>query len=322
MKFMTLTLTLMIVLQASVSEASDFAVVQLKNHVVMKTENLKLKDILDDTGTDIEFMAKHGDVVVLNGDESTETISRSDLYAILMKEGIDLDSVSIKMDHSVSVERGQTIELNDGAKKKLLDALTKSYGIPPSDIKIESVKILPKIPDTKDSATFFTGIDVLDVSKTSNAKFVATVENADGIESEHNLFVRLTVETSVAQLKEDMQSGASINEESVVYGRKKLETLTDKLFVKSMSQGKSFKLINSVRKDGVLMASDVAESILVAEGSLVTITFRGSGLNISTLGKLQTSGEIGQLVKVENVDSQRIVSGILISSDEVEVAHD
>ena len=76
MKFMTLTLTLMIVLQASVSEASDFAVVQLKNHVVMKTENLKLKDILDDTGTDIEFMAKHGDVVVLNGDESTETISR------------------------------------------------------------------------------------------------------------------------------------------------------------------------------------------------------------------------------------------------------
>lgn len=319
LEIMTTILALMMALPAAAAEPTQIGV---STHVVMKTDRLLLRDVLDPAETDVDFMSDHGGLVVLDEKDDSEVITKTQLYTVLMTAGINLEDLHIRMDRSVNIERGQKLELNEATHKKVVQQIVEKFGIPAQDVKIESAKILPRIEKDANDSVFFKSVRILDVDKLNNSKFIAVTENIDGIEKEHTLFLNLKIETTVAQIKHDAEVDDALIEDDIVYGRKELDTLTGKIFTKKIANGKSYKLNNAILKDNVLMIDDVRESLLVGEGVMVTLTYRSSGLSISTLGMLQTSGEIGQIVRVENIDSQRIVKGRLVSADEVEVAND
>lgn len=58
---------------------------------------------------------------------------------------------------------------------------------------------------------------------------------------------------------------------------------------------------------------------IVRRGQTVTLTAAGGGINVSMIGKALMDGAINQRIRVENVNSGRIIEGIVRSREEVEI---
>lgn len=303
-------------------QAEGLLKVSLKDKVILKSEQLTIKDLVVPSETDLDFIRKYGDLLVLTNKDSDDSIDRSRFYSSLIKSGANIENLSLKMNGSVEIERGQDIDLNDHARKKVLRLFTTRYRLPKQDVKFLNTRILPKVA-TKDLETlYFKTVQIRDLSNLKNAKFKVVVEDEDGRVSEHTLFASLDIETTVLVAKQDIDSGATLEEGQFIKGRQKIKKLKGPLLHSTDLKSGNYKYTKSVKKDEVLLAEVLRESILVKEGALVTLSYKTPHLTVSTLGKVRGSAEIGQVVRVENIDSQRIVNGKLVSPDLVEVVNE
>ncbi|TFF22132.1 flagellar basal body P-ring formation protein FlgA [Jiella endophytica] len=65
--------------------------------------------------------------------------------------------------------------------------------------------------------------------------------------------------------------------------------------------------------------TDIAMPDLVKAGSQVTLVYREAGLVITSLGTALRSGAEGDLVKVRNIDSGIVVSGVIDSDGTIRI---
>ena len=296
--------------------------VAFQKHVEMKSDELFIKDIVDSEGTDVEFIQKYGNLKITDSNDESETIDRSRIYRDLIKAGADLDHIQFVMNGAVTVERGQKIDLPSAAEQKIIDIVSSTTQVPKADIKIASVRILPKLQDGEETDPYFKSIQAQNLSHSNNTKFEAVVENTDGVENHHELIVAFDVETTVLVANSDLVSGTILSSDKFVAGRQKLKSLDGKILRQGDLGNKTLKLIVSIAKDNVILADDIKQSVVVADGAQVTLSYKMPGLHISTTGIIQGVSEIGQVVRVENTDSNRVVTGRLVSPDLVEVGND
>ncbi|MBT8098759.1 MAG: flagellar basal body P-ring formation protein FlgA [Gammaproteobacteria bacterium] len=83
-------------------------------------------------------------------------------------------------------------------------------------------------------------------------------------------------------------------------------------------------LVGQTLKQAIVAGRVVTPSMLkvqhvVERGQTVTLTSAGSGIAISMLGKALMNGTINQRIRVENVNSGRIVEGVVRSGEQVEI---
>lgn len=69
-----------------------------------------------------------------------------------------------------------------------------------------------------------------------------------------------------------------------------------------------------------LRASDVAAPILIKKGALVTVTFNMDGLRLTHQGVAMTSGAAGDVIGVKNIQSERILKGVIDGQNLVSIA--
>ena len=69
----------------------------------------------------------------------------------------------------------------------------------------------------------------------------------------------------------------------------------------------------------VITPAMLAADQIVRRGQTVTLIATGGGVNISMTGKAMTDGALGQRIRVENLNSGRVVEGIVRSPEHVEV---
>lgn len=69
----------------------------------------------------------------------------------------------------------------------------------------------------------------------------------------------------------------------------------------------------------VITPAMLAADQIVRRGQTVTLIATGGGVNISMTGKALTDGALGQRIRVENLNSGRVVEGIVRSPEHVEV---
>ncbi|OVE80547.1 flagella basal body P-ring formation protein FlgA [bacterium K02(2017)] len=296
--------------------------VTLKEHLTLDAGSLKIIDIVDSKNTDIDFIRNFGDTIITTETDTFQKLSLSKVYRVLSEAGADLGQLQIKMKNSIKIERGQSIELNNHASKKVLRKITEIYNIPERDIIINSARILPKLDDeTNSDLAYFKKISPISFKNLKNSKLKVLIENVNGEEKEHTLYLNLNIETSVLMIKNELDSGTTLQLDHFIEGRQKMSSLDGKLINSQDVKAQTYKLISSAAKDKILINQMIRKSVLVNDGSLVTIRYKTPHLNISALGKIYGSGEIGQIVKVMNIDSERMVKGKLISPDLVEVIY-
>jgi len=244
------------------------------------------------------------------------------MYNILLGAGANLDNISIVMNNGVKVERGQAIELDDRAITKLKKSIESQYRVPKKDIKVSKMRILPRLSEETVKAPYYRSVEIMDVTDLKNATFKVVVEDQDGRSTDHVLYASLYIETTVLVAKDEIAQDTTLQDQLYIQGRQEITRLDEAFLRKEDLLGRTFKFKKTIKKDEIFKVGLLRDSVVVQEGATVTLSYKSANLSVSTLGKLKTTAEIGQVVRVENVNSQRVVNGTLISKDIVEVAHD
>jgi flagella basal body P-ring formation protein FlgA len=134
------------------------------------------------------------------------------------------------------------------------------------------------------------------------------------------LFFSFSVEAAQVKalvLNKDIKRGQSITEDDV-----ELEIIEDKTsndFMTSLGS-RPIKAIGNMKKGKSLKVSDlIIDRFLVHKGDTITVKFVRKNLVIETQGISLTNGTMKDMVKIKNLDSNKIVRGIVSGEREVKI---
>lgn len=315
-----ITIAVLLFLMSGNVLAAGMQKVSFKNKIVMREPELKLRDLIEAENTDINFLRQYGDLVIGNEEDIEDHLVRSQIYAVFHKAGINLDNIQFRINGGIQIERGQLVDLPMDATNKVKNIVKGITNIPSNDITILKARLLPKLPEENPEHLFYKKVEALNLKKASNSKFRVIVENVEGSQSEHTLFVQFQVETTVLMAKDGLQAGETLSQDDYLVGRQRIHHLNEMLIRSQNLKEGTFKIVHPIAKDQVFKKGMLRKSLVVADGTLVTLSYKSRGLNIKGLGRVVESGEVGKIVRLENIDSKRIVKGRLVSQDVAEVS--
>lgn len=293
--------------------------VTFRPSVALNENKLFIRDLVDPDQTDLDFIKEFGSVSVTDDEDDSDYISRAQLYSALNTSGANLSAYNFSSTGGVAVERGQKIELSKTNQDKIVAAIAKGYGITETDIVIKSARISPRFEKVDNSEPHIRRINSMDLNRLSQAVLSVDIEDLNGETAEHKLYLALNIETTVMVARETIGAEESITPDHFISGRQKIKSLGGKVLSVSQLKNKNFKTVKEVSRDAVLLNDMIRESVVVKEGSPVSISYKTPFLNIKAMGKLLMASEIGKVVRVENIDSKRTIEGKLVSQDLVEV---
>jgi len=79
-------------------------------------------------------------------------------------------------------------------------------------------------------------------------------------------------------------------------------------------------LVRSIKEGGVIEMSAVQQPHLIRKGEMVKIVYNRGGIFLSTQGVAHTNGAIDEMIKVQNINSKKILNCRVSAAGLVEVA--
>lgn len=312
--------TFLLVLVSTAALAGDTLTVRLKRAVTIESDSVKLSDIIDTAGTDIEFARRFGNVT-LDLAPDAAAVDHSLVLAALSQAGADLDAIRFTGSGGATLERGLEINLPESARAKITALISSGYGVPAADMTLKTARLLPKPRNNDPQGLTFSDFTALDLSHLNRAKFKATLTDDMGSRTACTLTLNLAVETTVVTAAADLEAGITLTDTDIVSGRAPLTSLSGRILAATDLKGKAFKVRDAIGRDDIITDHDVSEILQIKKGAPVTLTYKTAMISIKATGTLQDDAEVGSVVQAENVDSKRSVTGRLVSKDEVEVSY-
>ncbi len=90
-------------------------------------------------------------------------------------------------------------------------------------------------------------------------------------------------------------------------------------YLASITELSGQRLKHQVIGGRIMTPSMLKADIIVKRGQSVTLVVRNDHMNISMAGKALTDGALNQRIRVENLNSQRVVEGLVRSPEYVEI---
>ena len=112
--------------------------------------------------------------------------------------------------------------------------------------------------------------------------------------------------------------GHKIDEKMLTYEKRNISLLNEGYFTQTKDLNHT-EARRNLRRGSVLTQNNTLQSKMVKSGQNVTLILDYKGINIRTSGKALRSARMGQLVKVRNSKSQKIVEGIVAGEGLVKV---
>lgn len=304
------------------SRADEPLSVLLKDKVRVENNRITLQDLIDEDGTDVEFVQRYGKMPLSSLNEQEQKITQTKLLALLYKSGVDVNNIRFKNAANIELERGQEVTLPPSFKSRLSKDISRTYNIPLEGITLGLARILPALKDPNYQLMQIKKILPRDLKNLARAHFEIHVQNLDGQIMSHDLYLSLKINVSAYTAKEFLSSGSTVTTQDFTRGKILLTTLGERLAnPNAMAANVSYKLTREIPQNGMLLENMLREINLVEEGSAVMLSYKTPMLRVQTQGKLLESAEIGKMVRAENMDSKRSVTGVLIAKDLVEVSH-
>lgn len=316
------SLTILVILMAIPSAwADDVLQVQFKSHITSPGNSIQLKDVIDNEHTDLEFMQRYGNMTLNALKSDAEKIEPMQIMALLGQSGADMTKIQFKQFGSIALERGQTVELPNTLKQKIISDIAVNYGIPEQDIGFGATRVLPKLPSEQTNDLKFSQIVIHDLSHLDQVKVTAFVEDQNGHTTTHDFSVALNINTNTLTAAQDIPAGSPLQTSKYWSARSKLTELNGRILLPDAVKDKTLRTNTNIQKGAVILANAVDETQAVTRGKVVTVSYKTAQIDIKTQGTLLDDAEVGSLVRVENLESKRSVTGRLLSKDLVEVAH-
>ena len=130
--------------------------------------------------------------------------------------------------------------------------------------------------------------------------------------------VSIVVMQAVLVAKRTLPKGHLVTASDVVFEEQDVARLRNGYFA-TLDELAGQKLKQQIIGGRVLTPGVLAADIMVRRGQSVTLVVRNGQMNIAMSGKALTDGALNQRIKVENVNSERIVEGLVRSPETVEI---
>jgi flagella basal body P-ring formation protein FlgA len=117
----------------------------------------------------------------------------------------------------------------------------------------------------------------------------------------------------------DIARGEVIGESDLVYGTIPANTVFSGIAT-SVDALKGMEARRMLRAGEIVRLDDVRHPVVVAKGSIVTMTFEAPGVTLTASGRAMGEGGVGDTITVQNPASFRQISGVVTGPGAVRAA--
>lgn len=151
------------------------------------------------------------------------------------------------------------------------------------------------------------------------SKTLSVMLNVDGVPQQKiKMHGILNLYDDVVVTNHRLRRNTIISEDDLTLARRKVTGFAHQL-IPSISAAVGMKISKSLGGGAVLLSRYVQKQPLVLRGDMVTILVTSGRLKITAQGEAKTKGAEGDMVKVKNITSRRIISARVIDRGLVEV---
>ncbi len=295
--------------------------INLMNKVALEDDVITIKDISSVTGDDTDLVNKVKSIAIGNapGANSERRIDLSFIRMRLKSSNVNIKDVTFTNTKSVLVSVESTkikgLEIAQKAKEYLLDFL-------PMDERETTVELgrIPAdqwVPRRRDKIDFF--ITLVDTNKDrGKIELVVSASSNSKLFFKVPVYFNVRVFEFVAITKRKMGRKQQLTKESVFIARRDTTRMRGMAF-SSFDDLKGMTTTASVPAHTILTDYMVETPPTIKQGTIVKLIVKKSGFKIVTKGLAQQTGYKGEVIKVKNLNSKKMLYGKIMNSDSVHV---
>jgi len=299
--------------------AESVIFVNLNNKSTIVNNDILLKDIASFKGEDLELINKLKNIYICSSPlpGKTKIISRQHINLRLKQNDIPLDNISFNPQGSVKAERSSTVISKEKIKRIVRDYITKN--LIHSDRKIIIKNIYVKKDVVLPEGNIVYQVAGLKNKKLSGIMNLPVIFEVNG-GYKKKIFTRVDIEcfSEVIVAKRPLPRNKIISIDDIDIVEMDVAKLPLNVIVSSEDIiGKRTK--RKIDSKTVLRKDLVEFPPAVNRGDVVTIIAESVCLKISARGRIKKKGHIGEIVKVENMDSRKEIYAKVIDAYTVTV---
>jgi len=203
-------------------------------------------------------------------------------------------------------------------KELFLSFVEHQAAIPDADLVVENFQVRPVVMNIPEGKITYRVVNAFRPVSSGHQSIVVSI----AVDSQETGQARIDGDIcqyrQVVCLTNRLSRHTILTGDDVVLLRKNIGLLGENSFG-SVDDVIGKRLTTSQREGGVLYASILEDPPLVERNDMVTIVVHGQSFRITVPGQVRSAGARGEVVKVKNLMSRKVIYAKVVSGDSVEV---
>jgi flagella basal body P-ring formation protein FlgA len=295
--------------------------VNLMKNVILENKTITFRDISTVTGDDVKLVTRINDIEIGKTPwaNSVRTISKDFMKMRLNASNVNVSDVNFTNANSVTVSVESTkitgLEISQKAKEYLLSVLP----VTDREATVELARLPGDqwIPSRRDKIDFY--VSLVDTSKDRGKIELIVTASSNGMRYfKIPVHFNVRVFEYVAITKRKIARNQRLTKGNVFMARRETTKIRGLAFSsRDDLTGKTAAV--SILPYTILTEDMVEMPPTIKQGSVVKLFIMSSGFRIVTKGLAQQTGYTGEVIKVKNLDSKKMLYGEIIDSNRVRI---
>ncbi len=314
-----LALLALLALPAAAQESQEI-VVRILPQPSVAGDSFTLGEVAEFDGFDVPAIAELAKVGLGRSPQPGRTMYLNEPFLRSRLAGLPMaERVHIELPKNAQVARaGQLIRGTDIEQMVKAQAF-KDAQAPAEDVKLE---VLSTVQDVQ-LPTGAVDWEIAQMGKTlspSGDRSYQVSAQLEGKEAWRTLVrVRQKVYQTVVQASRPIRRDQAIGKDDVTEVRRVMPAGRDAGFIGSAKAAIGMRAKRPIAQDEAIHEGMILAQTAVSEGGRVTLVFQSDLLRMEVPGVAMVAGQLGQFIPVRNLESNRIVYGIVQTGDSVKV---
>lgn len=295
--------------------------VSLMDEVILEEKTITFRDVSTITGDDVKLVNKINDIEIgrTPWPNNVRRISKDFMKMRLHSSNVNVSDVNFTNANSVAVSVESTkitgLEISQKAKEYLLSVLP----VTDRETTVELARLPGDqwIPSRRDKINF--DVSLVDTSKDrGNIELIVSASSNGKRYFKIPVYFKVRVFEYVAIAKRKIARNRQLTKENVFMARRETTKIRGMAFSsRDNLTGKTASV--SILPYTILTEDMVETPPTIKQGSVVKLYIKSRGFRIVTKGLAQQTGYTGEVIKVRNLDSKKILYGEIIDSGKVQI---
>ena len=316
---LTLALLALLALPAAAQDAQEI-VVRILPQPSVAGDSFTLGEIAEFDGFDVPAIAELAKIGLGRSPQPGRTMFLNETFIRSRLAGLPVaDRVRIEVPKNAQVARaGQLIRGTDIEQMVKAQAF-KDAQAPAEDVKLEVLSTVQDVQLPTGAVEWEIGQLGKNLSPSGDLSYQVAAK-LEGKEAWRTLVrVRQKVYQTVVQASRPIRRDQVVGKDDVNEVRRVMPAGRDAGFIGSAQAAIGMRAKRPIAQDEAIHEGMIQAQTAVSEGGRVTLVFQSDFLRMEVPGVAMVAGQVGQFIPVRNLESNRIVYGIVQTDDSVKV---